>query len=806
MNFNKTSVISITLAPVLALSLLSSVNALAQDKAANNAATSVLQWVDPFIGTGGDGHTFPGAVVPFGMVQLSPDTDAVSRGIDPQAEIYKRSAGYHYDDKTITGFSHTHFSGTGHSDLGDLLIMPMTGKAHIDVGTSDKPDSGYRSRFSHAQESASPGYYSVDLLDYNIKAELTASTRVGLHKYTFSEDDSAHVLLDLTSAIYNFSNKVIWSDVRVIDDQTLLLYRATNGWAKQREMYFAVKFSRPFTDIELINLDNARYRCNGCLDNDKDSVNKKSKPSTIVNSAIQFTAGKAIKVLTHFDKTKSEPLLVKVGLSAVSRSNALANLNSEIPHWDFAQVKQQAEQQWAKQLNVLAAKGSDSQKRQLFTALYHTLQAPSVYQDVNGEYRGVDGEIHTAKGFENYTLFSLWDTYRALHPLLTYIAPDKVGDMIQSMLMHYQQSYDDMLPIWSFQAHETWTMIGYHAVSVISDAYLKGIRNFDIDLAFKAMLATANNKKFDAIPEYKQYGYVPMDVLSESVSITLEYAYDDYAIARMADAMGHETAAKEFYQRALSYKNVFDSDVGFMRGKTSTGEWNNDFDPEEAKLMGPFTEGNSYQYSFYVPQDVAGLIQLIGGDDEFIARLDTLFTKELNHEKIKEHEDIAGLIGQYAHGNEPSHHIAYLYNYAGQPWRTQARIRQIMDTLSSDKPDGLAGNDDVGQMSAWYVFSAMGFYPVAPGDLSYAIGAPQLPEISLKLQSGKRFTVKAYQLSKANKYIKTVRLNGVPLNRSYITHEDIINGGLLQFEMTDKPNKSWGQGLESRPPSMSQYH
>jgi predicted alpha-1,2-mannosidase len=803
--FNK----KINTALVVCTSLL--IPSIAQAKEGTHSALvtdSALQWVDPFIGTGGDGHTFPGAVVPFGMVQLSPDTDAVSRGVDPQKEIYKRSAGYHYDDSTITGFSHTHFSGTGHSDLGDLLIMPMTGKAQINVGTSENPEQGYRSRFSHQQESASPGYYAVDLLDYNIKAELTASTRVGLHKYTFSEDNNAHVMLDLTSSIYNFSNKVIWSDVRVIDEQTLLLYRSTNGWAKQREMYFAVKFSRPFTDIELINLDNSRYRCHGCLTPKDGNTNKKA--STIVNSAIQHTAGKAVKVMAHFEDTQKSPLLVKVGLSSVSRSNALENLNTEIPHWNFAQVKQEAEQQWVKQLSVIEAKGKESEKRQLYTALYHALQAPSVYQDVNGEYRGVDGEVHQSKNhngrnFTNYTLFSLWDTYRALHPLLTYVAPDKVGDMVQSMLVHYQQSYDDILPIWSFQAHETWTMIGYHAVSVIADAYLKGIRNFDTDLAFKAMVASANNPRFDAIPEYKQYGYVPMDVLSESVSITLEYAYDDFAIARMAEAMGHDSVAEEFYGRALSYKNVFDHDVGFMRGKDSKGQWNKDFDPEEAKLMGPFTEGNSFQYTFYVPQDVAGLIDLIGGDKAFTERLDLLFTKELSHEKIKEHEDIAGLIGQYAHGNEPSHHIAYLYNYAGQPWKTQARIRQIMDTLSSDKPDGLAGNDDVGQMSAWYVFSAMGFYPVAPGDLSYAIGAPQLPEISLKLASGKRFTVKAYQISETNKYIKTVSLNGVPLKRSYITHEDIVNGGVLQFEMTDKPDKAWGKAFNSRPPSMSDY-
>ena len=761
------------------------------------STNNVTQWVDPFIGTGGDGHTFPGAVVPFGMVQLSPDTAAVSRGIDPQAEIYKHSAGYHYDDDSITGFSHTHFSGTGHSDLGDLLIMPMTGQAHIQPGSKENPDSGYRSRFSHHSEVASPGYYAVELKDYNIKAELTTTARTGMHRYTFKEKDQAHVVLDLTSSIYNFKNKVIWSDVRVIDKQTLIAYRSTNGWAKQREMYFAIKFSRPFDSVELINNDNSRYRCNDCLSK------KGPKPSTIVNSAIQYTAGKNIKVLTHFNTPNTEPLLVKVGLSAVSRKNALENLTSENPDWNFDQVHQQAKQQWQQQLSILQAKGEPSQKRQLYTALYHALQAPSIYQDVNGQYRGVDGEIHTATDFENYTLFSLWDTYRALHPLLTYVAPDKVPNMIKSMLAHYNQSYDNMLPIWSFQGHETWTMIGYHAVSVIADAYLKGIRDFDSELALKAMIATANNAKYDAIPEYIKRGYVPMDKLSESVSITLEYAYDDFTIARMAEAMGKKDIANTFYQRALSYKNLFDSNVGFMRGKNSKGNWNVDFDAEEAKLMGPFTEGNSFQYTFYVPHDVEQLVNLIGGDNAFEQRLDLLFNKELSHEKIKEHEDIAGLIGQYAHGNEPSHHIAYLYNYAGKPWRTQERIRQIMDTLSSDKPDGLAGNDDVGQMSAWYVFSAMGFYPVAPGDLSYAIGAPQLPEISLHLANGKQFTVKAKKLSTANKYIKTAKLNGKPLTRSFITHDDINNGGVLEFVMSNKPNKTWANNALQRPPSMS---
>ena len=756
------------------------------------------QYVDPFIGTGGDGHTFPGAVVPFGMVQLSPDTDSVFRGIDPQPEIYKRCAGYHYDDTTIVGFSHTHFSGTGHSDLGDLLMMPITGEVKLDAGTAKNPDAGYRSRFSHQNESAKPGYYQVLLEDYKINAELTATTRVGMHKYTFKEHDKGSVLLDLTHGIYNFKNKVIWSDVRVINNRTILAYRATNGWANNRQMYFAIEFSKPFKDIELINLDNSRYRCNGCL-----SESSSKKPSTIVNYKIPEAAGKALKVVADFDNLKGNPLLVKVGISAVSKSNALENLNSEIPHWNFDKVVKQADDVWHKSLDKFDIEGSLSQKRQFYTSVYHALQAPSVYQDVNGQYRGVDGEIHQAKDHTHYTLFSLWDTYRALHPLLTYVAPDKVSDMIASMLDHYQQSNDKMLPIWSFHGHETWTMIGYHAVSVIADAYLKGVRDFDVALAKEAILATANHPHYDAIPEYKHYGYVPLDVLPESTSITLEYAYDDYAIGQFLTALGDNELAAEYYERATYYQNVFDPSVKFMRGRMKDGSWNPDFDPQEAKYMGAFTEGNSYQYSFYVPQDVHGLINLKGGDKAFIARLDELFETELAYEKIKEHEDIAGLIGQYAHGNEPSHHIAYLYNYAGEPWRTQARIRQIMDTLSSDKPDGLAGNDDVGQMSAWYIFSAMGFYPVAPGDLSYALGAPQLPKITLKLANKKQFTVLAKNLSADNKFVSQVSLNGKPLNRSYITHDDIISGGSLEFIMSAKPNKTFGNALSSRPPSLS---
>lgn len=781
--------ITLSLTAILASSLL---------LLTTNEVVANTQYVDPFIGTGGDGHTFPGAVVPFGMVQLSPDTDSVLRGVDPQAEIYKRCAGYHWDDTTIVGFSHTHFSGTGHSDLGDLLMMPITGQVKLEPGSTSNPDSGYRSRFSHRNESAKPGYYQVLLEDYKVNAELTATARVGMHKYTFEEHDKGSVLLDLTHSIYNFKDKVIWSDVRVIDDRTILAYRATNGWATNRQMYFAIQFSKPFANIDLINLDNQRYRCMGCLTN-----GKAQKKSTIVNTKIPEAAGKALKVVAEFDGLKDQPLMVKVGLSAVSKSNALENLNTEIPHWQFDNVVKKADLLWQKSLDKFEVEGTLSQKRQFYTSMYHALQAPSIYQDVNGQYRGVDGEIHQANDHIHYTLFSLWDTYRALHPLLTYIEPEKVPDMISSMLDHYQQSPDGMLPIWSFQAHETWTMIGYHAVSVIADAYLKGLTDFDVALAKEAILATANHPHYDAIPEYKKYGYVPLDVLAESTSITLEYAYDDYVIGQFLTALGDKESAAQYYKRARYYKNVFDPAVKFMRGRFKDGSWNPDFDPQEAKYMGAFTEGNSYQYSFYVPQDVHGLIQLKGGDKAFIERLDELFETELAYEKIKEHEDIAGLIGQYAHGNEPSHHIAYLYNYAGEPWRTQARIRQIMDTLSSDKPDGLAGNDDVGQMSAWYIFSAMGFYPVSPGDLSYALGAPQLPSISLKLSNNKTFNVIANNLSEANKYVDSITLNGEPLSRSYITHDDLMKGGTLTFEMSSTPNKTFGSSLSARPPSMS---
>ncbi|MFC3032537.1 GH92 family glycosyl hydrolase [Pseudoalteromonas fenneropenaei] len=761
------------------------------------AKTNNTQWVDPFIGTGGDGHLFPGAVVPFGMVQLSPDTDNPMRGVSPQADIYKRCAGYHYDDETIMGFSHTHFSGTGHSDLGDLLIMPITGEVKTSPGTATDPDSGYRSRFSHDAEWASPGYYAVELKDYNIKAELTATTRVGMHRYDFKDAEQGHVLIDLTSAIYNFKNKVLWSEIRQIDDRTLVAYRATNGWAENRPMYFAIQFSQPISNAEFINEDNNRYRCMGCIG--------KTKHSTIENKAVRKAAGKALKFVASFDNVKQNPLIVKVGLSAVSRKNALENLTTEVPDWDFDKVRAAASQQWANYLDKVQVEGSVSQKRQFYTALYHALQAPNIYQDVNGQYLGVDGEIHDGKSFEHYTLFSLWDTYRALHPLLTYIDPERVSGMVQSMLVHYQQSYEKMLPVWSFHGHETWTMIGYHAVSVIADAYLKGIRNYDVDLALEAIRNTANNPVYDAIPEYKKYGYVPRDVLPESVSITLEYAYDDFAIAQMLKALGKQQEADQYFARALNYRNVFDKETSYMRGKDSQGVWEPDFNPMEAKYMGSYTEGNAKQYSFYVPHDVAGLIALMGGDDAFENRIDALFDTHLSAEMIKEHEDIAGLIGNYAHGNEPSHHIAYLYNYAGKPWRTQERIRQIMDTLSSDKPDGLAGNDDVGQMSAWYIFSAMGFYPVAPGDLSYAIGAPQVPKVTLTLANGKQFTTVAKGLSEANKYIVNATLNGQPLLRSYITHDDIQNGGTLEYEMGDKPNKTWGKAIEARPPSLSEY-
>ena len=744
---------------------------------------TAFDYVDPFIGTGGDGHTYPGAVIPFGMVQLSPDTDMKS-----YRKSYNWCAGYQYGDSSIIGFSHTHFSGTGHSDLGDILIMPTVGKLRTISGTKENPDLGYRSRFSHKSETASPGYYSVKLDDYNIQAELSATSRVGFHKYTFPKTDSAHIILDLLHSIYNYDGKVIWSSIRVENDTLITGYRQTRGWARNRSVYFAIAFSKAFDSYG--------------FDKDDESMYGFRKSDNYIYEKPEIT-GKKLIAFFNF-KTKTEEVIeVKVGISAVSTEGALNNLITEIPGWNFDEVKLAAEDLWKKELNKIIIEGADSDKTIFYTSVYHTMLAPVNYSDVNRKYRGLDQNIHTASDFTNYTIYSLWDTYRATHPLFTIIQREKVSDMIKSMLAHYDQSVHHILPVWSFHNNETWCMIGYHAVPVIADAYLKGIRDYDVEEAYEAMVSSATYKNYDGLDYYMNMGFVPIDKEDEGASKTLEYAYDDFTIAEVAKEMGKEDDFIEFRKRAGNYKNVFDKETNFMRAKKTDGSWSMPFDPLYSKYGGDYTEGNAWQYTWYVPQDVQGLINLMGGREKFVEKLDSLFIIETQDEKYSEVEDISGLIGQYAHGNEPSQHIAYLYNYAAMPWKTQHRIHQIMNNLFDDTPYGICGNEDCGQMSAWYIFSSMGFYPVCPGSNEYVIGSPCIEKATINLGNEKKFEIIAEGLSDKNIYIQSAKLNGIKYDKTYINHEDIMNGGKLIFKMGRKPNKKWGVKDADLPYSMT---
>lgn len=739
--------------------------------------------VDPFIGTGGEGHTYPGATVPFGMVQLSPDTQ-----IKPRKEAYGWAAGYRYDDQTIVGFSHTHFSGTGHSDLGDVLLMPITGDVKLERGDVAKPGSGYTSRFSHANEQAQPGYYAVTLDDYQVRAELTASARVGVHRYTFPAGKPAHVLIDLRTSLYDYPGKVLWSRLRVHADGTVTGFRETRGWAPGRQLYFAIKFSRPLRGQQL-------------HDTEADVIYKGFPPPGEKDPR-QRAQIEGRQLVAAFDFDPGQPLLVKVALSPVSEDNAIANLQAEVPGWDFDGVRAAARQQWMQALGAIDAGGTADEQKRFYTALYHTLLGPTLFMDHDGRYRGPDNAVHTAQGFTHYSTFSLWDTYRALHPLLTLVQPEqRNSDFVNSLLASQQHSPYGMLPVWAFHGQETWCMIGYHAVPVIADAYLKGIRGFDGNRALDAMVATANYGPYDGIAQYRELGYVPIDEEGEAASKTLEYAFDDWTIARMAQALGRKDIAATFNKRAGNWQHAFDAKTGFMRARKRDGSFREPFDATVSGYGSDYTEGNAWQYSWYVPQDVAGLARAHGGEDALLARLDAVFDAKVDPKVFEHMEDITGLIGWYAHGNEPSHHVAYLYAYAGQPWRTQARLGHIMQTQYAARPDGLAGNDDLGQMSAWYVFTALGFYPVTPGSNQYIIGRPFLPRAQLNLPNGKQFTISAEGLDDAHPYIGTATLNGKPLTRAYITHEEILAGGELKFTMRAEPNRDWGVG--ERPYSMS---
>lgn len=738
-----------------------------------------IQYVNPLIGTRKMGHTFPGATVPFGAVQLSPDTDTLPYDINGKynADVYKYCAGYQYDDPTIVGFSHTHFSGTGHSDLGDFLIMPTTGALQLNPGTATDPESGYRSRFRHAAETAEPNYYKVKLDDNNILAELTTTTRVGVHRYTFPQSDDAHIILDLMHGIYNYEDKNVWTFVRVENDTLITGFKQTNGWARTRTVYFAMVFSKPFRSYGFANFKNYPYK--GFY---KRFDQTKNFPEM---------AGEQIRAHFDFKTSAGEQIGIRFALSPVSTNNAFENLRAETSGQDFETIKKKGQDQWNKELDRIRIEAQDREALvNFYTAMYHAFLSPTVYMDQNKEYKGLDQNVHKADGFTNYTTFSLWDTYRALHPFFNLVQPQRNSDMIRSMLAHQQQSVHKMLPVWSHYANENWCMSGYHSVPVIADAIVKGIAGFDANKALDACIQTANVVYYDGLEAYLQKGYVPDDVRPNSVSTTMEYAFDDWSLAQAAKKLGRMEVYETFMKRSQSWKNVFDASIGYMRPRLSDGSFRKEFDVLSTHGQG-FIEGNAWNFSLFVPQDPEGMIRLMGGERRFLPHLDSLFTMHLPDKFFEETEDITrdGIIGNYVHGNEPSHHVAYLYNFTSQPWKTQERVRMILKKQYQPAVDGLGGNDDCGQMSAWYIFSTLGFYPFAPGSASYQLGSPAINKAVLTLENGKTFTIDVKNQSDKNVYVSKVFLNGKPVKGTAIKHSDIMNGGVLQFVMAARPVK-----------------
>ena len=749
-----------------------------------------VQYVNPFIGTAGMGHTFPGACVPFGGVQLSPDTEMIPHNVKGvyQPRTYEYCAGYQYDDPTIVGFSHTHFSGTGHSDLGDILLMPGTGDIRLVSGTAEKPEEGYRQRFSHSSESAGAGHYEVTLADSGIRVELTATQRVGVHRYTFPAGSDGHLVLDLDHGIYNYDGKTLWAEIRVLSPTLITGYRITNGWARTNYTYFAISFSSPVTDYGY---------------EDKAPVYYKGGYAKFPQyHNFPEMAGRKLAAWFRFDTASQPELTVKVGISATGTTGALKNLEAEAGGKDFDQLRCQAEQAWEKELSCLEVEGTEAEKTMFYTSLYHTMINPSIYMDVDGLYRGLDHELHRADGFTNYTVFSLWDTYRAEHPFLALFKPQRDEDIIASMLAHYRQSPHGMLPVWSHMANENWCMTGYHSVSVLADAIAKGLK-VDGKEALEAMVSTSTVPWYGGLGEYMKLGYVPLEASATAASNTLEYSYDDWAIAAAADRLGDQETAARYYARAAYYRNIFDPSIALARPRYADGSFKADFDIKQTVGQG-FIEGNSQNFSFHAPQDVKGLLQLMGGDKRFIATLDDLFGTHLPEYCYAENEDVTEecLLGGYVHGNEPSHHIPYLYAWTSQPWKTQYWLREIIDRFYRPEIRGLGGNDDCGQMSAWYIFSVLGFYPVCPGTDQYVIGAPYLPYAKLQFDNGKVLEIKAPGVSDTNRYVKAVKLNGQPVNRLYLTHEELLQGGTLEFTMGKTPNKRRGTAANDKPYSL----
>ena len=718
-------------------------------KQPSQTSIDYTQLVNPFIGTDFTGNTYPGAQAPFGMVQLSPDNGLAG---------WDRISGYFYPDSTIAGFSHTHLSGTGAGDLYDILFMPVTLPYK-----EAKGELGIHSKFSHNDEEASAGYYRVKLQDYNINVELTATPRCGVQRYTFPKAESM-VILNLKKAMnWDFTMD---SHIEVVDSCNIRGYRFSEGWARGQKVYFATRFSRPFKSMEL---DNAEIKLKG----------EKVGTSNIARFM--------------FDTEEGEQITVVTALSGVSVEGAVKNLDAEAPHNDFDKYLAAAKADWNKQLQRIQVVGGGADDQvNFYTALYHSMIAPTIYSDVDGKYYGPDKQVHQADGWVNYSTFSLWDTFRAAHPLFTYTEPERVGDMVQSFIAFYEQN--GRLPVWNFWGSETDMMIGYHAVPVIVDAYLKGIGNFDPEKALEACVATANIDEYRGIGLYKKNGYIPYNITDQynsenwSLSRTLEYAFDDFCIAEMAQKMGKTELANEFYKRSQNYRNVFNPATGFMQPIDDKGVFQPNFNPDE--YTAHICESNAWHYFWSVQHDVKGLISLTGGQDKFVAKLDSMFTYiPAGNEELPIFS--TGMIGQYAHGNEPSHHVIYLYNKVRQPWKAQKYAAQVMHELYFNAPAGLCGNEDCGQMSAWYVFSAMGFYPVNPVSGEYEIGTPLFPEMRLNLNNGKTFTVLAPNVSRENIYIQSVKVNGQPYDKSYITHQQIMEGATVEFVMGNQPGEIW---------------
>jgi predicted alpha-1,2-mannosidase len=703
----------------------------------------LAKYVNPFIGTGGHGHTFPGATVPFGMVQLSPDT---------RLSGWDGCSGYHYSDKVIYGFSHTHLSGTGCSDYGDILLMPTIGKPKFG-------HKNYSSSFKKENEKASAGYYSVFLEKPKIKVELTATTRTGLHKYTFPKSSASNIILDLTHR-----DMVKHGEVSIVGNNEINGKRISTAWANNQILFYVIQFSKPFVRSGIVK-------------------------ANVANESLKHDTGSLLKAFVSFNTEEGEVIYARVGISAVSVENARKNLEQELPDFDFEKVKNNAAFAWNNELNKIDVESNDeASKQKFYTAFYHCMVSPNIYMDVDGSYRGRDFKAHQTSSFNYYTVFSLWDTYRALHPLLTLVDKKRTSDFINTFITQFEQG--GRLPVWELSSCETDCMIGYHAIPVIAEAFMKDVKNFDQEKAYAAMKNSAMEDR-NGLRSYKENGYIKYMGEGQNVSRTLEYAYDDWCIAMVAKKLGKTEDYNYFTKRALSYRNLFDPSTGFMRPKQDA--FLSPFDPY--RVDHNYTEGNAWQYSFYVPQDISGQMNLLGGKEKLASFLDSLFNTS---SKLTGHKqpDITGMIGQYVHGNEPSHQIAYEYNYAGQPWKTQAMTRRIMNEMYHAAPDGLAGNEDCGQMSAWYVMSALGFYAVCPGGSQYAIGSPIFSNATIRLENQKQFTVKT---SGDGAYIQSALLNGASYNKSYLEYNDINNGGIIEFTMGSKPNENWGSGATEVP-------